>query len=43
MDSFRLIFLYMFHLLVGGLLGMIFEHFRDSFDLEDSSGFIQLH
>jgi hypothetical protein len=43
MDFFRSIFLHMSHLLVGGLLGMIFEHFRDSFNLEDSSGFIQLH
>jgi hypothetical protein len=44
MDSFRSTFLHMFHLLVGCLFGMVFEHFQDSFDLKDLvSSFIQLH
>ncbi len=43
-DSFKSIFLYVTHLLAGGPFGMVFEHFRYSFDLENSmSGFIQLH
>jgi hypothetical protein len=31
------------HLSIGGSLGMIFEHFWDSFNPKDSSSFIQLH
>jgi len=34
----------MFHLSFGGSSNIVFEHFRNSFDLEDSTnGFIQLH
>jgi len=37
-------FFHISHLLVGGLLNMVFEHFQDSFDLEDSTNnFIQLY
>ncbi len=44
MDSFRLAFLRMSHLLANGWSSMVFEHFQDSFNLEDlANGFIQLH
>jgi hypothetical protein len=44
MDPFRANFLHMFHLSANGVFGMVFEHLRNSFDLEDLvSGFIQLH
>jgi hypothetical protein len=44
MDFFRLTFLHMSHLLVGGPFGMVFKHLKDFFDFEDSTnGFIQLH
>ncbi len=43
MDSFRLVFLPMFCLSVGGPFGMVFKHLRNSFNLEDSAnGFIEL-
>jgi hypothetical protein len=44
MDSFRSIFLPMFHLLVGGPSSMVFEYLQDYFDPKDlANGFIQLH
>jgi hypothetical protein len=44
MDFYRSIFLTMSHLSTSGPFGMVFEHFRNFFDLEDSTnGFIQLH
>jgi hypothetical protein len=44
MDSFRLAFLRMSHLLANGWSSTVFEHFQDSFNLEDlANGFIQLH
>jgi hypothetical protein len=44
LDSFRLAFSHMSYLLTCNLLNMVFEHFQDSFDLEDSiNSFIQLH
>ncbi len=44
MDFFRLIFLCMFHLLVAGSSGMVFEHLQAYFDHEDlTHGFIQFH
>lgn len=43
-DSFRSVFLPVFHLLTGGPLGMVLKYLQDYFDLEDSTnGFIQLH
>jgi hypothetical protein len=43
-DFFKLAFLCMSHLLISGSFGMVFEHFRNIFDLKDSvNGFIQLH
>jgi hypothetical protein len=34
----------MFHLQTSGLSGMVFEHFRNCFDLEDlASNFIEFH
>jgi hypothetical protein len=44
LDYFRSAFLHMSHLLTCNLLNMVFEHFQDSFDLEDSiNSFIQFH
>jgi hypothetical protein len=44
MDFFLSTFLHMSHLSTGSLLGMVFEHPRDSFNPKDlTSGFIQLH
>jgi len=41
MDFFRLAFLSMFHLTTSSPFGMVFEHFRNSFDPNDTtSGFI---
>jgi len=41
-DPFKANFLHMFQLSVGGIFGMVFEHLRNSFDLEDlMSGFIK--
>jgi hypothetical protein len=37
LDSFRSTFMHMSHLFVGGLLGMVFEHLWDVFDLKDST------
>jgi len=43
MDSFRLVFLPMFHLSVSGPFSMAFKHLRNSFNLEDlTNGFIEL-
>jgi hypothetical protein len=43
-DFFRLAFMHSSHLSSRSLLGMVFEHFQDFFDLEDlANGFIQLH
>jgi len=43
LDSFKLTFLCMFHLSIGGPFGIIFEHFQDFFYLENLiSGFIQV-
>jgi hypothetical protein len=43
-DSFRLTFMRMFHLSIGGPFGMVFEHLWDVFNFKDfASGFIQLH
>jgi hypothetical protein len=43
MNFFKLSFLHTFHLLTNGHFGMVFKHFQDFFDLEDSTnGFIQL-
>jgi hypothetical protein len=42
-DFFRLAFMHLSHLSSRSLLGMVFEHFQDFFDLEDlANGFIQL-
>ncbi len=44
MHSFRSTFLGMSHLLTCSLLSMVFEHFRNCFDLEDLvTSFIQHH
>ncbi len=41
MDFFKLAFLGMFHLTTSNPFGMVFEHFQNSFDLDDSTnGFI---
>jgi hypothetical protein len=39
----KMTFIHLAHLLASGFLGMVFEHLRDLFDLEDSTcGFSQL-
>lgn len=44
MDVFRLAFLHMSHLSTCDLLGMVFKHFWNFFDIKDStSGSIQFH
>jgi hypothetical protein len=35
LDSFKLVFVQSLHLLASGLLGMVFKHFQNLFDLED--------
>jgi hypothetical protein len=43
LNMFRLAFIHLTHLLVEGLLNMVFEHLQDLFDLKDSaSNFFQL-
>ncbi len=37
LDFFKVAFICMYHLLIGGHYNMVFEHFRNSFDLEDST------
>jgi hypothetical protein len=36
-DFFKVAFICMYHLLIGGHYSMVFEHFWNSFDLEDST------